>query len=752
MKRRINENTLIGIVKNGNKLAIEYIDFDKNPLFLHKEYKRLKIEYKNKNKKDKNWKYYLTWKYFRDKGFDFVEKLKREHRKYFHEEVVLRYPNSPYGEDITIGLDTLFMKIPQEESAGHFYIFNKSFTYTIGDLLDKLYLTFNNYLYKEATKKALSQKMLAVSHKVRGFYARNFEIDHELKFKVSTNFGYGRASYFYNTLFFNNVPILAYSSIVYFNYVNASKIFLCTDEYPSEHNSWEKCFNFVVKEINDFKKRGRHSFIYRHIISSLDDLKKLIGKILETNLFYLVDIKKIDSYLGLSGRAIIYDYEHYINNVNNEIINQDALNKLVNQFMARKKSEKQESTIIKSEPDEQVFKHPNIITDEKEKQRFSYAIMMLLLKNTEFNELDDDEFTKESAQIIKSILNLDKNKNFELLIYRKTGFELMKFRNERVYLALELVENIGSLKELFDATQYITAIRDSAKKLIIQNHEYLPEHEKLLTKTKSEYELILSKYKQEKKKTKSVEWQQYHFVKKYFELFKNIFDFETKKVDKGFDLNEDFDKNIEQFKKLVNSNEQIFAPIKDQLFDIDGYGSDSNSNAWSLATIRESLLTRFGKSDLNKDGTALELPSPMEIIIKEKSEGRYANIDQPLMKSLKLNKKWFEIFSLTRIIDQKTFKPRLLQHLKELKEDAKLLNEQINNFNGFADSYANFITCFLENNPWWSNLNAKISHLKEKLLELSRKCRENERMVEKLTGERSFILEHLNKLEEKLNG
>ena len=182
----------------------------------------------------------------------------------------------------------------------------------------------------------------------------------------------------------------------------------------------------------------------------------------------------------------------------------------------------------------------------------------------------------------------------------------MKFRNERVYLALELVENIGSLKELFDATQYITAIRDSAKKLIIQNHEYLPEHEKLLTKTKSEYELILSKYKQEEKVTKSVEWQQYHFVKKYFELFKNIFDFETKKVDKGFDLNEDFDKNIEQFKKLVNSNEQIFAPIKDQLFDIDGYGSDSNSNAWSLATIRESLLTRFGKSDLNKDGTALD--------------------------------------------------------------------------------------------------------------------------------------------------
>ena len=197
--------------------------------------------------------------------------------------------------------------------------------------------------------------------------------------------------------------------------------------------------------------------------------------------------------------------------------------------MARKKSEKQESTIIKSEPDEQVFKHPNIITDEKEKQRFSYAIMMLLLKNTEFNELDDDEFTKESAQIIKSILNLDKNKNFELLIYRKTGFELMKFRNERVYLALELVENIGSLKELFDATQYITAIRDSAKKLIIQNHEYLPEHEKLLTKTKSEYELILSNISKRKKVTKSVEWQQYHFVKKYFELFKNIFDFETKK-------------------------------------------------------------------------------------------------------------------------------------------------------------------------------------------------------------------------------
>ena len=108
-------------------------------------------------------------------------------------------------------------------------------------------------------------------------------------------------------------------------------------------------------------------------------------------------------------------------------------------------------------------------------------------------------------------------------------------------------------------------------------------------------------------------------------------------------------------------------------------------------------------------------------------------------------------YSLTRIIDQKTFKPRLLQHLKELKEDAKLLNEQINNFNGFADSI-NFITCFLENNPWWGNLNAKISHLKEILLELSRKCRENKRMVEKLTGERSFILEHLNKLEEKLNG
>lgn len=705
--RKINENTLVCIVKKEGRLAIEYIDFEKDPLDSHPEYQKLKNEYKT-----------MPLENCQEEGVKLVNILMRQYPKYFHEEGVLLSPNDSYSEYRTIGLDTLVDKTESLDSHEKmFYIYEKDIEhiYGINSLLYKLELTFNNYLYKEARKKAESKNALAISHKIRGWNGTQFKIDQDFSFLIASNFGYGFSSYFYLLLKFKDIKILPYTSIIYYRYINASQIINFTEKYPSLHSSWEKSFNFIAKEINEFNKFGKNTFVYNHITKSLGEMVKMLSKILETNLFYFVDMQKLDSYLDLNNSSLVYDYEHYLNNVNKNIIDKEALSKLINHIKS--------ANFIVNLKDKKFDDLTRLVCDYKgatknheEQQRFAYAIMMLLASNNDLAGITDEKFDNISRSIVQKILDVEKN--FELLIYRKTGIDLMRFRNERVILALNLIDNISSLNEIIDTRNFINDIKNSARKLMKQNINFINELEPKILNAKQIFEKTLKDFEKAENKFKSTnEYKVIDYLDKIFKLFKGL-------SNSNFEITDKFEENFLLLKEHVNYKEDALVELKDNIFKISGHGSEYNNNNWSIYCLRDKYLK---SNDENKN-----------------------NHLKNLNLSLNLNKEWFNMFVLLNDIENKNFKEDLIKKLSEIKLLAKDLNEIINNNFQYESSFKNFHQSYLENNNYYSKIKANFDIIEVQFNKAYNIMRKSKKEYDDLELMKKEILNNNNKMEEIL--
>lgn len=84
-----------------------------------------------------------------------------------------------------------------------------------------------------------------------GWTQYEYNINSDIKFKLSTNFGYGNSAYFFVNLTYKGIDILPYSMMVCYYYANMIDFVRYTRMYAAQRNSWNIALNFIAKTANE---------------------------------------------------------------------------------------------------------------------------------------------------------------------------------------------------------------------------------------------------------------------------------------------------------------------------------------------------------------------------------------------------------------------------------------------------------------------------------------------------------------------
>ena len=83
-------------------------------------------------------------------------------------------------------------------------------------------------------------RILAFSHRQGGWTGFDWQFNEDIKFHVSTNFGYGNSSYFFLKIYYKNYQLTPYSYYVRYRYAEINEICRYTYSYCVNYKSWEK--------------------------------------------------------------------------------------------------------------------------------------------------------------------------------------------------------------------------------------------------------------------------------------------------------------------------------------------------------------------------------------------------------------------------------------------------------------------------------------------------------------------------------
>lgn len=589
---RINEDYLYVIEKNGS-----YLRTNKYDIFKHLQIKKLIdnfcVDLDNKD---------LTTSNIKNKYYDLVRYLKNNDPSFFSN---YDYVHNIYSSYEQFSLKDNNSLITEKRIKNGF----------IKDYLHELFLAYSH----SQTRKKMNPSVLAYSHRRIGWHADDFRLDSNFMITISTNFGYGSASYFHLIMKYKNIKIIPYTKIIYYRYANASSILYCTESYSVMEESWGKCYEFVAEEVNRFNHNGRQSFIREHIIKSVEDLCDLIGKILSTDVFYFADINKLSSYLELNEKKIIYDYEHLLRNVNPHAINEKAIQEFVFQYNKLTKEgifNPDVNKLLKevSNPIFDSYAKDEIHQSDKNKERYGYAIAILLskyyIKFDENGEISDDIYSEKIQSVVKRILDIELNYN--ILLYKYSGFNLIRFRNERMNLCFELFDSIKSLNEIIDSNGYIRKLKNNSNILLNQNIQFYNNLLPIWEIAKREYEKIKAKYEQEKEMFDNtiVAKKEIFFNELFTKIEKLTSLYEFNDENGSFAIKDGLEEKYNEFKEFIMKGKKELSINVSSIIHLNEYGNNSHSYSFSIGNLRRNLESA---TDDNKNKSLIILKNALEM-------------------------------------------------------------------------------------------------------------------------------------------
>lgn len=83
-------------------------------------------------------------------------------------------------------------------------------------------------------------RILAFSHRKGGWTGFDWEFNKDIRFHVSTNFGYGNSSYFFLKIYYKGYQLTPYSYYVRYQYAEVSQICRYSYSYCVDYSSWSK--------------------------------------------------------------------------------------------------------------------------------------------------------------------------------------------------------------------------------------------------------------------------------------------------------------------------------------------------------------------------------------------------------------------------------------------------------------------------------------------------------------------------------
>lgn len=123
--------------------------------------------------------------------------------------------------------------------------------------------------------------VLAYSHRRVGWASPEFKLNDDIKVAFLTNFGYGRASYFFLRIHYKGIGILPYSEWVHYRKASTYEIIRYTRRFHLENNEWIKAMSFTADVYNTAVENPA-SFIQKNILNEVEEMVSGLETILNT--------------------------------------------------------------------------------------------------------------------------------------------------------------------------------------------------------------------------------------------------------------------------------------------------------------------------------------------------------------------------------------------------------------------------------------------------------------------------------------
>jgi hypothetical protein len=201
-----------------------------------------------------------------------IESLKSFIKDYQANE---QYYNSDNKYDIRqqhIENDENALKKPEER----FQELKSKIIYTLSEWCEMYNLS------KAYEKAECIDRVLFYSHKKSRWRTENSKITDNLSFELSTNFGYGRSSYFFLKIFYRGICLTPFSVWINYKYANMLEIVRYTISYEPQNNSWLKFKNDVVDVVHLYNN-DEAAFVRKFIISECEQMIEGLGNILNSS-------------------------------------------------------------------------------------------------------------------------------------------------------------------------------------------------------------------------------------------------------------------------------------------------------------------------------------------------------------------------------------------------------------------------------------------------------------------------------------
>ena len=138
---------------------------------------------------------------------------------------------------------------------------------------------YNFYLACNKIKEKYDWKM--ISSESIGWTGYEYPIDQDFVVHVSSNFGYGYASYFHLIVIYKDIIIAPYSYLIKYYKANMVQICNCTRAYTVVRDNWEEAFEFVRDFVNHGKENPA-SFAKKYIMKEVNDLVSGLVRIMQS--------------------------------------------------------------------------------------------------------------------------------------------------------------------------------------------------------------------------------------------------------------------------------------------------------------------------------------------------------------------------------------------------------------------------------------------------------------------------------------
>lgn len=144
-----------------------------------------------------------------------------------------------------------------------------------------------------------NEDVVACSHRYGGWTAINWNFGEDVKFTISTNFGYGSCSYFHLLIMYKDHLLTPYTDYIRYRYSDFSTLHRYTHAYALDEAEWENVMKDALNFYNAvvYKREG---YIFSWLINHLERMTSGIEK-LRTAISFSFDSPCHDSTTQVSG-------------------------------------------------------------------------------------------------------------------------------------------------------------------------------------------------------------------------------------------------------------------------------------------------------------------------------------------------------------------------------------------------------------------------------------------------------------------